>query len=95
MLPCVHALILLKVLYVMYSVVHRLDLVRYDKLHPWKTSVVYEIFWRGDLLCLIFILLLYLGFIVFDTCSVPFLVLCTSHILHVAPTMQNHLVCYT
>ena len=41
MLTCVHFLILLKVLQVLDSVVHTLYLVRHDKFHPWKTSVVY------------------------------------------------------
>ena len=48
MIPCVHALILLKGLQVLDYVVHRFDLVRHDKLHPWKTSVAYEMFWGGD-----------------------------------------------
>ena len=47
MLPCVHDLILLKGLQVLYSVVHRLDIVWRDKLHPWKTSVAYNCFWGG------------------------------------------------
>ena len=94
MLPCVHALILLKGLKVMDSVVHRLDLVWRDKLHPWKTSVVYETFWAGVILCLVFFLLLSWGCILCDTCSVPFLVLFYIHILHVAPTIHNYLVCY-
>ena len=75
-------------------IVHRLDLVRHDKLHPWKTSVAYEIFGWGVLLCLIFILLLSWGCMLCDTCSVPFLVLCTIHPLHLAPTVHNHLVYY-
>ena len=38
--PCVHYLVLLEGLLVMYSVVHILNPVWYEKLHPWKTSVV-------------------------------------------------------
>ena len=44
MLPFFCALILLKGLQVRDSVVYRLDLVRYDKLYPWKTSVAYDFF---------------------------------------------------
>ena len=94
MIPFVDALILQKGLPVLDSVVHILDLVRHDKLHPWKTSVAYEIFWGKMLLCLIFVLLLSWGCMLCDTYSVPLLVLCTSHLLHVAPMMHNHLVCY-
>ena len=47
MLPCVHALILLKGLQVLDSIVRILYLVRHDKLHLWKTSVAYEMFWGG------------------------------------------------
>ena len=32
----------------LYSLVHRLDLVWNDKLHLWKTSVAYEMFWGGN-----------------------------------------------
>ena len=95
MITCIHTLILLKLLQVLGSVVHRLDLVRHDKLHPWKTSVAYEMFWGKILLCLIFVLILSWGYMLCDTCSVPFMVLCTRHILHVAPTMQDRLVCYS
>ena len=94
MIPCIYALILLKVLQVLDSVVYILDLVRHDKLHPWETSVAYETFWGGGLLCLIFVLLLSWGSMLCDTCSVPLMVLCTSHMLHVAPIMHDHLVCY-
>ena len=94
MLPCVNDLILLKVFQVMYYVVHILDLVGHDKLHPWKTSMAYELFWGKILLCLILFPLLSWGFMFCDTCSVPLLVLCTSHILHVAPMMRDHLVYY-
>ena len=45
MLTCVHYLILLKGLHVLYSVVHRLDIVRNDKMHPWEIYVAYEMFW--------------------------------------------------
>ena len=41
MLPCVHYLLLLKGFQVLDSVVHRLYLVRNDKLHPWKKSMAY------------------------------------------------------
>ena len=92
MLTCVHALILLKGLQVLDSVGHRLDLVRHDKLHPWKISVTYEIFWEFLILCLILILLLSWGCMLCDTCSVTLLVLCNSRLLHVAPRMHNHLV---
>ena len=44
MISCVYALILLKGLQVLDYVVHILYLVRHDKLHPWKTSVAYEMF---------------------------------------------------
>ena len=94
MIPCVHALILLKGLQVLYYIVHRIDLVRHGKLYPWKTSVTSEMFWGGILLCLIFVLLLSWGFMFCDTCSVSFLVLCTSRLLHEAPTMHNNVVCY-
>ena len=50
MLTFVHALILLKGFQVLGSVVHRLDLVKHDKFHPWKTSVSYEMFW-GKFYC--------------------------------------------
>ena len=82
MLPCVHALILLEGFQVLDSVVNILDLVRNDKLHPWKTSVTYEMLWEKNLLCLIFALLLSWGCIINDTCSVPFLVLCLSLYSH-------------
>ena len=78
----------------MYCEVHRLDLVWHDKLHPWKTSVSYEMFWGKNILCLIFILLFSCGYMLFDTYSVPLLVLCNIHLLHVAPTMHDHLVYY-
>ena len=29
-------------------VLHILDLVRHDKLHPWKTSVAYGMFWGNS-----------------------------------------------
>ena len=45
MIPCVHAVILLKSLQVMYYEVHRLDFVQHDKFHPWKIYVAYEMFW--------------------------------------------------
>ena len=48
MIPCAHALILLKGLQVLNSVVHRLDLLRNDKLHPWKISVAYEMCLGGN-----------------------------------------------
>ena len=94
MLPCVHYLILLKGFQVLYYVVNRLYLVRHDKFHPWQTSVAYEMFLGDILLCLIFVLLLSWGCMLCDTCSVPFMVLCTSLIFHVAPTMHDNLVCY-
>ena len=37
---------------------------------------------------------LYWGCMICDTCSVSFMVLCTSHLIHVVPTMHGHLVCY-
>ena len=94
MLPCVHAIILLKGLQVMHSIVNRRYLVWRDKFHPWKISVAYEMFWKKIILCLIFVLLLSWGCMICDTCSVPLLVMCTSHLIHVAPTMHDHLVCY-
>ena len=48
MITFFHALILLKGLRVLDYVAHILDLVRHDKLHPWKTSVAYEILGGGD-----------------------------------------------
>ena len=75
-------------------VVHRLDLLRHDMLHPWKISVAYEMFWGKILLCLILVMLLSWVCMLCDTCSVTFMVLCNSRILHVAPTMHNNLVCY-
>ena len=92
MLPCVHALILLKGLKVLDYAVHRFDLVRHDKLNPWKTSVAFKIFWEKILLCLIFVLLLSWGCMLCDTCSVPFMVLCTGCIIYVDSTMRDHLV---
>ena len=47
MLPCSHALILLNGLQVLDYAVHILDIVRHDKLHPWKTSVAYDFFGGG------------------------------------------------
>ena len=94
MLPCVRALILLNGFQVLDYVVHLLDLVRRDKLYPWKTYVAYEMFWGGVLICLIFALLFSWECMIFDNCSVPFMVLCTIHIIHVVPTMHNHLVCH-
>ena len=61
MIPCVNYLILLKGLQMLDYVVHGLDLVQNDKLHSWKTSVAYEMFWGEILLCLIFVLLLSWG----------------------------------
>ena len=94
MLPCFHGLIVLKGLEVLDSVVHRLDLPRRDKLHPCKTSVAYDILGGGVLLRLIFALILSWGCMICDTCSVTFMVLCISHILHVESMMHDHLVCY-
>ena len=94
MLPCVHALILLKVLQFMDYVVHILDLVRHDKLHPWKTCVAYYMFWGKMLLCLIFVLILYWVCMLCDTCSVTFMVLFTMRLLHVVPPRHNNLVFY-
>ena len=47
MIPCGHGLVLINGLQVLDYAVHILDLVRNDKLHPWKTSVAYEMFWGG------------------------------------------------
>ena len=75
-------------------VLHRLDLVRHDKLYPWKTSVEYETFWGEILLCLIFVLLFSWGCILCDTFTVPLLVICTSRLTHGAPVTHNNLVYY-
>ena len=46
------------------------------------------------LLCLILFPLLPWGFMLYETCSDPFLVLCISRLLHLDPTMLDHLVYY-
>ena len=94
MIPFVHALIFLKVFQALNSVVYILNLMRNYKLNPLKTYVAYEMFWGEVILCLIFVLILSWGCIICDTCSVPFMVLYSSHIIHVAPMIQDHLVCY-
>ena len=48
MLSCVHSLIIIKFLQVIYYVLHILDIVRQDNFHPWKTSVAYAMFWGGS-----------------------------------------------
>ena len=45
---------------------------------------------RETLICLIFFRLLFLGCITYGICSVLFLVLCTSHLIHVMPMMLYH-----
>ena len=94
MLPCAHALILLKGLQVLDSVLYRLDLVRHDKLHPCKTSVANLFFGEKSMPCMILFPLLSWVCMLCDTCSVPFPVLCTRRLIHVAPTMRDHLVYY-
>ena len=74
--------------------VHRLNPVRDDNLHPWRTSVAYYYYLGKILMCLILSPLLSWGCMPYDTCSVPFMVLCTIRLLHVAPMMHGNLVYY-
>ena len=53
-----------------------------------------HIFWEKTLLCLIFSLLLSWGFMLCDICSAPLMVLYTSRLLHVAPTMRGQMFYY-
>ena len=70
MLPCVHLIVLLVGLLVLDSVVHKLNTVRHELLHPWRTLLECWVVQGETIMCLIFSPLLFwyvwiMAFIVF------------------------------
>ena len=91
MIPCVNFLVWILGLVVMYSVVHKFHPLRHEFVHLWRKCLVCWIVWRKNLLCLIFIPLLFWRCMLSGICSVPLLVLCTSRILLVVLMIIYHL----
>ena len=94
MTPCFHFLLLLVVLMVMDSAVHKLNHLRHEMLNLWRTSVACSIVLVKTLLCLIFYLLLSWVFMPYVIYSVPLLVLCNRRLLHVVPMIFGSLSYY-
>ena len=91
--PCVNFLVFLVGLLVMGSVLHKLNPVRHELLHMWRTFLACWIVCGETVLCLVLFPLFFWGCITYGIISVPFLVLCTSRLLHVVPMMIYCLDC--
>ena len=92
--PCDHFLVWIVVLLFLYYVAHKLNSVRNERLHIWKTSLLCWIILGETLLRQIFFLVLSWVCMYYGICSVPFLVRCTSFLLRVAPMMRVRLAYY-
>ena len=91
---CVHFLVWLVVLLVLYSIVHELNTARHELLHLWRTLFPCWIFDGGDSTVSDINFTLFQVIIPYGICSVPFLVLCTSCIICVVPIMLYCLAYY-
>ena len=91
--PCVNFLVLLVVLMFMDSIVHKLNPVRHELLHLWRTFVACSIVLGKTILCLIFFTLLFWGCMHYGICSVSLMVLCTIRLLRVV-TMLLYCLAY-
>ena len=91
MLSCVDCLILLVRFLVLYSIAHKLNPVQHELLHLWRKCLAWWIVAGKILLCLIFVLLLFLGCMPYEIYSFTLLVLCNSRIIHVVPIMLYRL----
>ena len=87
MLPCADFMVVLVVLMVLDYVGYKWNPVRRVFLHLWRKLLACWIVLGKTLLCLVLIPLLFLGCMPYGVCSVPLMILCTIHILHVVPMM--------
>ena len=85
--PCVHLIVWTVVLLVLDSVIQKLNPMRHELLHMWRTFMACWNVLGKTLLCLILLTLLFWGCITYGICSVPFMVLCNRYLLHVATMM--------
>ena len=89
--PCVYFLVWLLGFLVLDSIVHKLNPVCHELLHLWRTFVACWIVFGGNLLCLIFIPLLFLVLMPSGICIVSFLVHFTNRLLLLVPTILYRL----
>ena len=85
--PCDNFLVCLVVFLVPDYALHKLNPVRHELLHLWRTFLACWFILGKTLLCLILLPLLFLGCMPYGICRVPFVILCTSLLLHVVPMM--------